>query len=186
MTTGEGGMIVFRDEEPASRARLLRSHGMTTLTWDRHRGHASTYDVMEVGFNYRIDELRAALGRSQIARLDALNARRTELVSRYAANLADTDVEVPTLGGRGTSANHLFVVLMRSPAKRDQAREHLKAHGIQSSVHYPPIHTFSRFRSEETSLPVAEEIAARVLTLPLHPGLSYDDVDTVCHTLLSA
>ena len=88
---GEGGMVVTDDDELAARLRLLRSHGMTTLTWDRHRGHASTYDVVEVGFNYRLDEIRAALASVQLGRLPDANARRAELADRYVALLHDMD-----------------------------------------------------------------------------------------------
>ena len=183
VTTGEGGMAVFRDEEAAARARLLRSHGMTALTWDRHRGHATGYDVVEVGFNYRLDELRAALGLVQLSRLDELNAARSRLASRYRENLAGSPFTVPTLGSRGTSAHHLVVALAPSPEERERARERLREQRIQTSVHYPPIHRFSRYRAEGERLPIAEEIAERVVTLPLHPRLSEADVDEVCHVL---
>ncbi len=69
MTTGEGGMLTTDDDELAATLRLLRSHGMTTLTWDRHRGHAASYDVVAPGYNYRIDEMRAAIGRVQLGKL---------------------------------------------------------------------------------------------------------------------
>src|SRR5262249_3954596 len=156
LTTGEGGMTVFRDEEVAQKARLLRSHGMTALTWDRHCGHATGYDVVEFGFNYRLDEPRAALGLVQLTRLDEVNAARGRLVSRYRANLAERSFVVPNLGGRGTSAHHLVVALAPTPEEREYARERLRERRIQTSVHYPPIHRFSRYDAGE-SLPVAEE-----------------------------
>jgi dTDP-4-amino-4,6-dideoxygalactose transaminase len=186
ITTGEGGMTVFRSEQATERARLLRSHGMTALTWDRHRGHATGYDVVEVGFNYRLDELRAALGLVQLSRLDELNAVRARLAARYREKLADSSFTVPTLGGRGTSAHHLAVALAPAPEERERARERLREQRIQTSVHYPPIHRFSRYRSEGENLPVAEEIADRVLTLPLHPKMTESDVDEVCAALLEA
>ncbi|MGZ4315565.1 MAG: DegT/DnrJ/EryC1/StrS family aminotransferase [Gaiellaceae bacterium] len=186
ITTGEGGMVVFREDEAAAKARLLRSHGMTALTWDRHRGHATGYDVVEFGFNYRLDEPRAALGIVQLSRLEEFNEVRARLASRYQADLAGSSFTVPTQGARGTSAHHLVVVLAPSPDEREGARECLREQRIQTSVHYPPIHRFSRYRSEGESLPVAEEIADRVLTLPLHPRLSEADVDEVCSALLAA
>jgi dTDP-4-amino-4,6-dideoxygalactose transaminase len=177
-------MVVLRDERAAAKARLLRSHGMTTLTWDRHRGHASSYDVVEVGFNYRLDELRAALGLIQFSRLDELNAERTRLASRYCENLVGSRFGVPTFGGRGSSAHHLFVAVAPSLEERERARERLRKQRIQTSIHYPPIHLFSRFRREGGTLPVAEEIADRVVSLPLHPKLTASDVDEVCAVLL--
>jgi len=183
ITTGEGGMVVFRDAEAAAKARLLRSHGMTALTWDRHRGHATGYDVVEVGFNYRLDELRAALGLVQLSRLDELNDARTRLAARYRESLTGSGFIVPTLGGRGRSAHHLVVVLAPSHEERELARERLRDARIQTSVHYPPIHRFSHYRREGGRLPIAEEIADRVVTLPLHPKLTEADVDSVCHVL---
>jgi dTDP-4-amino-4,6-dideoxygalactose transaminase len=186
ITTGEGGMVVLRDEEAAERARLLRSHGMTALTWDRHRGHATGYDVVEFGFNYRLDELRAALGLIQLSRLDDVNQARAGLAHRYRTNLARSPFAVPGQGGRGVSANHLAVTVAPSPEERDRARKRLGERRIQTSVHYPPVHHFSRYRREGESLPVAEEIASRLLTLPLHPRLTEADVDDVCAVLLEA
>jgi dTDP-4-amino-4,6-dideoxygalactose transaminase len=184
VTTGEGGMVVFRDKDVAARARLLRSHGMTALTWDRHRGHASSYDVVEFGFNYRLDEPRAALGIVQLSRLEEFNSARCRLAARYRGNLADSSFSLPAQGARGSSAHHLVVTLAPSSEERDQARERLRDQRIQTSVHYPAIHRFSRYRREGERLPIAEEISDRVLTLPLHPRLSETDVDEVCGVLL--
>jgi dTDP-4-amino-4,6-dideoxygalactose transaminase len=184
MTTGEGGMVVFRDPEVAARARRLRSHAMTTLTWDRHRGHASSYDVVGLGFNYRIDEIRAALGLAQLGRLPELNARRAELVARYRERLAGSPLHMPGLGGRGRSSHHLAPVLAPSEASRDALREALRAERIQTSLHYPPIHRFTYYRDDAVSLPRAEDVTDRLLTLPLHPRLADEDVDLVVDALL--
>jgi dTDP-4-amino-4,6-dideoxygalactose transaminase len=184
VTTGEGGMVTFGDKAAAAKARLLRSHGMTALTWDRHRGHATGYDIVELGFNYRLDELRSALGLVQLSRLTELNEARARLAARYRENLASSSFSVPALGARGVSAHHLVVALAPSLEERDYARERLRERRIQTSVHYPPIHLFSRFRTEAERLPNAEEIADRVLTLPLHPRLTEPEVDEVCSVLL--
>lgn len=186
MTTGEGGMVVFRDPEVTARARRLRSHAMTTLTWDRHRGHASSYDVVGLGFNYRIDEVRAALGLAQLGRLRELNARRAELAARYRERLVDAPVRMPILGERGLSAHHLAPVLASSAAVRDRLREALHAERIQTSLHYPPIHRFSFYRDERVSLPRAEDVTDRLITLPLHSKLADEDVDFVVDALLRA
>jgi dTDP-4-amino-4,6-dideoxygalactose transaminase len=184
MTTGEGGMIVFREEDAAEAARRLRSHAMTTLTWDRHRGHATGYDVVDLGFNYRIDEIRAALGNAQISRMDELNEARSKLADRYRDRLARSPFEVPSFGGRGRSAHHLAAVVSSSSDERDRARERLRELRIQTSVHYPPVHRFSYYRDQTLELPRAEEIGDRVITLPLHPKLTDTDVDIVCDALL--
>lgn len=186
MTTAEGGMVVFADAAAADRARRLRSHAMTTLTWDRHRGHAASYDVLETGFNYRLDELRAALGIVQLSRLDDFNQRRAALTEIYRRILASGPLTVPSFGGRGSPAYHLLPVVARSREERDRLREALTAKRIQTSVHYPAIHLFRAYRDEAASLPVAEAIADRVLTVPLHPNLSDSDVEDVCAALLEA
>src|SRR5436190_13122576 len=84
---GEGGMVVTDDDELASQIQLFRSHGMTALTWDRHRGHAHSYDVVTHGYNYRLDEIRAAIGSVQLSRLNEDNSRRARLVALYRAAL---------------------------------------------------------------------------------------------------
>ena len=184
MTTGEGGMIVLRSEDAGEAARRLRSHAMTTLTWDRHRGHATGYDVVDLGFNYRIDEIRAALGSVQLSRMDELNEVRTKLANRYRDRLAGSAFAVPGFGRRGVSAHHLAAVVSSSPDERERARERLRQRRIQTSVHYPPVHRFSYYRDQALELPRAEEIAGRVVTLPLHPKLTDADVDAVCDALL--
>jgi dTDP-4-amino-4,6-dideoxygalactose transaminase len=157
---------------------------MTSLTWDRHQGHASGYDVVELGYNYRLDELRAALGIVQLERLDELNEVRAALVARYRERLKGSSMAIPCFGDRGRSANHLCVVVAPSNADRERARVLLGAEGIQSSIHYPAIHRFSHYRRRGDRLPVAEEIADRALTVPLHPKLTGAAVDEVCDILL--
>ena len=127
LAVGEGGMVVTDDDDLAARMRLLRSHGMTTLTWDRHRGHASDYDVVAVGFNYRIDEPRAALARRRLARLDAENGRRADLDARYRNLLDGTSglalALAPVDGAR--PAHHLFTIVLDPDVERAAFREAL-------------------------------------------------------------
>jgi dTDP-4-amino-4,6-dideoxygalactose transaminase len=103
LPVGEGGMVVTDDDEVAARVRLLRSHGMTSLTWDRHRGHASGYDVVELGFNYRIDEPRAALAGARLERLDSDNSRRAAAVAVYRDQLSGVAGVAPALTDRARS-----------------------------------------------------------------------------------
>jgi dTDP-4-amino-4,6-dideoxygalactose transaminase len=185
MTTAEGGAVVFREVEIAARARRLRSHAMTTLTWDRHRGHASSYDVVDLGFNYRIDEMRAALGIAQLAKLKGMNERRRLLVQQYTDRLNESErAAIPTQGARGSSAFHLATLVAESQGLRDLLRDTLRRERIQTSLHYPAISGFSAYAGFEASVPVAEQIAARSLTLPLHPKLTSADVDLVCDLVL--
>jgi dTDP-4-amino-4,6-dideoxygalactose transaminase len=187
---GEGGMIVTSDPELADRLRLLRSHGMTTLTWDRHRGHAHTYDVLIPGFNYRIDELRAAMGLVQLGRLPEANAARRRIAARYRELLhdragirlafADGDVEA--------SAHHLTVAVLPAGTERDAVRSLLTEQRIQTSVHYPPIHRFTAYAEagRRRPLPQTEAVADRIVTLPLYPELRDDQIELVATALVEA
>ncbi|MGZ6316639.1 MAG: DegT/DnrJ/EryC1/StrS family aminotransferase [Anaerolineales bacterium] len=190
MTTGEGGMLVTNDDGYARRLSALRSHGMTTLTWDRHKGHASSYDVVELGYNYRIDEIRAALGLVQLRKLEANNERRRRLTQVYRDALEELapNVGVPFAGHAGVSAAHIMPVLLPGGANRSNFMENMKSLGIQTSIHYPPIHTFSAFQAGggEHFLPLTDDIAAREVTLPLYPALSDDNVLTVVHAVAQA
>ena len=184
MTTAEGGMLLVADAERRSRARLLRSHGMTTSTLDRDRGRAVGYDVVEAGHNFRMDELRGALGLVQIERLPGWNARRRDLSARYREALSTEvpQVVVPFATDHPTTA-HLLAALLPVGTDRAALIRDLRADGIQTSVHYPPAHLFSAYRDSAVSLPITEEFAERELTLPLHPQLADSDVDRVAAVL---
>lgn len=188
MTTAEGGVLVTDDDRLADKVRILRSHGMTTLTWDRHQGHASTYDVVDLGYNYRIDEIRAALGREQLKKLPAGNVRREVLVERYREELAE---RLPALGlpfseKRGLSSQHIFPVLLPEGADRQSFREALKADGIQTSFHYPPVHHFRIYRREGEELWMTENAARRQVTLPLFPGMTDAQQNLVIESVVKA
>ena len=191
MTTGEGGMLVTNDDGLAERLRVLRSHGMTSLTWDRHKGHAWSYDVVDLGYNYRLDEMRSALGRVQLKKLERNNRIRRERTALYHRLLEENcpSVGVPFRAGTGISACHLLPVLLPSGTRREQVMEQMKSRGIQTSIHYPPIHQFSAYRELTTrnqELECTEELAARELTLPLYPGMSEADVAVVVEGLRDA
>jgi dTDP-4-amino-4,6-dideoxygalactose transaminase len=180
LAVGEGGMVVTDDDAVAARMRLLRSHGMTTLTWDRHRVHASVYDVVDLGFNYRIDEPRAALARRRLARLDEENARRTELDARYRELLAGLDGLTPALAPVQGSrlAYHLFVVVLDEGIDRDGFRAALAARGVQTSLHYPPVHHFSIYAGAG-EFPVTDRYGARAVTLPMFATMTIEQQDEV-------
>jgi dTDP-4-amino-4,6-dideoxygalactose transaminase len=192
MTTGEGGMVTTQRDDLAEKFRLLRSHGMTTLTWDRHRGHAWSYDVVAPGYNYRMDEIRAAIGRVQLQKLPENNARREIRVQQYQELFQEAlpQVEVPFQSFNGQSAYHLMPVLLPRGSDRVKFMESMKSSGVQTSVHYPPAHLFSHYRALEPnangSLPLTEDIAAREVTLPLYAGLKAEDVEIVVEATAKA
>jgi dTDP-4-amino-4,6-dideoxygalactose transaminase len=180
LSVGEGGAIVTGDDQLADRLRLLRSHGMTSLSWDRHRGHATGYDVVALGFNYRIDEPRAALAAARLQRLDADNAARARLDARYRDCLRDADLLCalePAPAAR--SAHHLFCVVLDQGIDRDEFRARVATAGIQTSVHYPPAHRFSIYSDPETRLPVTDDYGARTVTLPMFAHMTEAHQDLV-------
>ena len=184
-------MLVTNDDKLYEKLRLLRSHGMTTLTWDRHKGHAWSYDVVEFGYNYRIDEIRAALGVTQLKKLDRNNARRRQLTQRYHDSLQDIpQLVVPFTNHPGIPSAHIMPVLLPRDSNRVGFMEQMKAQGIQTSNHYPPIHQFSAYQRLTTStpmpLPVTEDVAARQVTLPLYPAMTDEDVNTVVQGIVAA
>jgi len=190
LSIGEGGMVTSCNPELIQRMRYLRSHGMTTLTLDRHKGRAITYDVAEPGLNYRMDEMRAAIGLVQLEKLPTGNARRKALTDRYRHNLTGTDVSIPfaSLSGDHVSAYHILPVLLPAGCNRTAVIESLKTKGIQSSIHYPPFWKFTAYAGKffPEDAPVAAEICERELTLPLFPTMTDDEVDFVTSALVKS
>lgn len=185
MTTGEGGMVVTADDDLAKKIKHSRSHGMTTLTWDRHKGHSFGYDVVAKGYNFRLDEMRAALGIIQLRRLAEMNARRRQLAGQYQERLHHLQtIEIPFLKFSAESVHHLFPILLKDKAQRSNFMSALASQGIQTSIHYPPVHNFSYHRGlyppgHDHRLPHTEDIAAREVTLPLYPAMTLDQLETV-------
>jgi dTDP-4-amino-4,6-dideoxygalactose transaminase len=187
LAVGEGGLVATDDEELAARMRLLRSHGMTTLSWDRHRGHATGYDVVALGFNYRIDEARATLATRRLARLDGENDARRRLDGRYRELLAGVGVECPLEPTGGLrSAHHLFTVVVPEDADREAVRQALADRKIQTSMHYPPAHRFSIYEGAGAELPVTDAYAARTVTLPMFAHMTDEQQDLVVEALADA
>ena len=190
ISIGEGGMVVSGDAEIASRLQSLRSHGMTTLTLDRHQGRAVSYDVERVGLNYRMDEMRAALGIEQLAKLYDGNHRRRQHYHAYADAFAETGISVPFVrkpvpAADIVSAYHIMPVLLPESADRLQVISNLRESGIQSSIHYPPFWDFSSYESmSPDDAPVVAAIAGRELTLPLFPTMTERQRSLVIDTLL--
>jgi dTDP-4-amino-4,6-dideoxygalactose transaminase len=190
-TCGEGGALVTDDSALAERLRLLRSHGMTSLSLDRYRGRAFSYDVLCPGFNYRMDEMRAALLRVQLHKLPGFLQRRRALFARYVERLRGTALRVPFQGKRfaaelADTAIHLMPVLLPAGISRPAVMARLKEAGIQSSIHYPPVHTFTAYRGQAAQLPRTEALAERQLTLPLYPHMDHGAVDLVVDVLLQS
>lgn len=189
LAVGEGGMVVTDDVDVAEKLRLLRSHGMTSLTWDRHKGHAFRYDVVELGYNYRIDEIRSAIGIAQLHKLSQGNQRRRDIAQHYRSALrrAAPEVTIPFESHPGISSGHIFPILLPRGMNRQVFMEKMKAEGIQTSIHYPPIHLFQVHRSHEPlNLNLTEEIANREVTLPLYPTMADEQIDAVVSAVIKS
>jgi dTDP-4-amino-4,6-dideoxygalactose transaminase len=187
MTTAEGGMIVTNDADIARRVRLLRSHAMTTVSYDRARGHASSYDVVDTGYNYRLDDLRAALGIVQLSKMPEDIAQRAVLRAAYERLLFELDeVIVPfTSPSDESRAHHIMPIILRGADRdrRDRVRAGLQERGVQTSIHYPPAHRLSTFSRAAGSLPITERVGDLLITLPLFKRMTQEQLTYVVESL---
>jgi dTDP-4-amino-4,6-dideoxygalactose transaminase len=188
LSAGEGGMLVTDDDEVAASARLRRSHAMTAGTWDRHRGHASKYDVVALGYNYRIDETRSALLLSRFRRIEHDIAARRRLTARYRAALSGLEgVVVPYEDDQAdVSSCYVMPIMLADPERQRSVRLAMRTgHGVQTSLLYPPVHMFSAYRERfpDVSLPRTELAGHSEVTLPLFPHMTEDQQDRVIDAL---
>ncbi len=188
LSVGEGGLLVTDDAEVAELARSLRSHAMSSGTWERHAGVAEGYDVLTTGFNYRIDEPRSALAHSRLDQLDADIRSRRRLTRAYRERLrGHRGLSVPYADDAvEDSSCNMMALVLRDGARRDTLRGTLRErHGIQTSVHFPPVHRFSAYRERfpDVSLPRTEAVCAREITVPLFAHMSDAQLDRVVDAL---
>ena len=194
VTTAEGGMAVTNDPETAERMRLLRSHGVTR---DAKRMHAAPpgpwyYEQVALGYNYRMTDIHAALGSSQMSRVDAYVRARHAVARRYATALADLPLVLPWQDPDCHSAYHLYPVQVdgsRTARARHEVFAHLRQRQIGVNVHYIPVHTQPYYRERGfagRSFPAAERYYANALSLPLYPGLDAAGQDRVVAALREA
>jgi dTDP-4-amino-4,6-dideoxygalactose transaminase len=191
ITTGEGGMLVTDDAAIADRARLMSLHGISRTAWNRYAASGSWYyEIEDVGFKYNMTDIAAALGLVQLDRAAELLDARRDLARRYTACLRESRVadliEIPTDAPDGSHAWHLYVIRLALGGlriDRGQVIEGLKELGIGTSVHFIPLHLHPYYRRRwgyrPEDCPVATAEYERVISLPLWPGMSDDDIDRV-------
>lgn len=186
VTTGEGGMITTDDAELAARLRAFRTHGISTDFRERERAGAWVYDMVALGFNYRLTDLQCALGLSQLPKLDDWIARRRAIATRYTAALAAVpQIQTPAVLDDRAPAWHIYVIrlrLERLRVSRAEVFRALRAENIGVNVHYIPVPWHAYYRAlgyEKGGWPVAEDAYDRMLTLPIFPAMSDADVDDV-------
>jgi dTDP-4-amino-4,6-dideoxygalactose transaminase len=189
MTTAEGGAIIARDPSLRETIRRARSHGMTSGTRQRLDSRSPEYDVTMLGFNYRMDELRAAIGLAQLRKLTGWNDSRRRLSLHYRQLMAEQcpSVMVP-FANSWPSTHHLMPVVLPRGIGRQSVIDGLRNDGVQTTIHYPPVHrmTFYREICPGFVLPRTDEFARRELTLPLHPRMTPATVELVVNSLAAA
>ncbi|GAJ06437.1 unnamed protein product, partial [marine sediment metagenome] len=191
ITTGEGGMITTDDPELAQRMRVFRNHGITTDHRQREQQGSWFYEMVDLGYNYRLTDFQCVFGMSQLRKLPGWVARRQEIARRYDAAFAEIPAVEPLVVREDVShAYHLYVIrldLMQLRATRAEVFAALRAEGIGVNVHYIPVHLHpfyrERFATGPGLCPVAEAAYERIVTLPIFPHMSDDDMDDVITTL---
>jgi dTDP-4-amino-4,6-dideoxygalactose transaminase len=183
---GEGGMVVTRNPEVYAKLKGLRSHGMSAPSFDRFKGRAISYDIESPGLNYRMPEMCAALGLVQLEKLEESNNKRKQLVAHYHKRLEGlSSISIPYKNfTRGTPSYHIMPILLSDTVDRIKLIESMKQDGVQTSIHYPAIQTFTAYKEKVNQPPKAEQICAHELTLPLYPEMTINEVNIVCDSLI--
>jgi len=179
ISTGEGGMLVTNNDDYAERTKLLRSHGMTSLSYERAKGHSTSYDVIELGYNYRIDDIRAAIGIVQLSKLRQDLEKRQKIRDEYIKRIDSAeDIIIPFRDRQDFSSNYIFPIILKNSdyKKRNSIRNSLANEGVQTSIHYLAVHRFSFYKKFSSSLPKTEYVAGNLITLPMYSKLSESDI----------
>lgn len=186
ISTGEGGMLITNNEEMATRARLLRSHGMTTMSYQRAQGHATAYDIVDLGYNFRMDDIRASIAIAQMKKLPEDLNKRIKIRKQYVDKLSKVKgIIIPFADNKEFVTNYIMpIVLTNSTSeKRDSVRDKMHDAGIQTSVHYPAIHRFSIYKKYGAILPITEYVSDNEITLPMFAALSEVEIELIVSTL---
>jgi len=186
MSTAEGGMVVTDNEDFFKRTKLLRSHGMTSLSFDRSKGHSTSYDVVDLGYNYRMDDIRASIGIVQLNKLPADLQKRKSIREYYIKKLSDIkDIIIPFRNYQYFCSNYIFTIVLKNSnyKKREELRNKLMEAGIQTSVHYPAVHRFSIYKEFKVPLPITEYVSDNLITLPMYSSLTFDKIDYIVEQL---
>lgn len=187
ISTGEGGILVTNNQEYFERGKLLRSHGMTSMSYERSKGHSTAYDVIELGYNYRIDDIHSAIALAQIEKLRADIEKRQIIRQKYEENLKGIErVVIPFKDNKELVSNYIFPIVLRDSTQefRDIVRNHLQEAGIQTSVHYPAANRFSIYKKyDKGGLPNTDYVTDNEITLPMYAKLSQDQIDFISDTI---
>lgn len=189
ISTGEGGMIVTNNEMLYTSIKLKRSHGMTTMSYQRASGHSTAYDVVELGYNYRMDDMRAAIGLVQLNKIEKDLAQRAVVRQWYLEDLADAKdfFWIPYALNTEFSSNYIFPIVLKpyDRISRDVVRDKLHENGIQTSIHYPAVHRFTIYKSyaPRKNMAITEFVTDNEITLPMYAKLARQDVRYITDTV---
>jgi len=191
ITTGEGGMIVTNDTHLADACRSMRNHGRNMSSRTGPASTGTRLDVDRLGWNYRMSELHAALGVSQLSRLDQIMEQRSMVADTYTRELSKvSDLIVPTIGHDVTMSWFVYVVRLSAPYTQEDRNEiidGLRRHDIGAANYFPAIHLFPHYQRKyglsEGDFPVAESVSQRTIALPMFVGLTETEIKLVCQTL---
>ena len=189
ISTAEGGMFVTDDSDVYQKAKLLRSHGMSVLSYEKSKGHSTSYDVSMLGHNYRFNDILASIGIEQLKKLPEDIKLRNQIRAKYIKRLENEErVIIPFADYPYISSSYIFPIVLKGLGyeKRDLVRSKLKEKGVQTSMHYPPAHRFSLYRNYPNELPVTDYVADNELTLPMYGSLKDEEIDYICETLINA
>ena len=186
ISTGEGGMLVTNSLEYYEQAKLLRSHGMTSLSYERSKGHSTGYDVVSLGYNYRMDDIRASIGIVQLDKIKGDLKKRIEVRKAFIEGLSGNDrIIIPFEDYKEFSSNYIFPIVLKNSTYegRDEIRNKLAEVGIQTSVHYPAVHRFSFYKEFYNILPITNYVTDNLITLPMFGRLRKSDINIISNTL---
>lgn len=189
ISTGEGGMIVTNNPDLDAQSRLKRSHGMTTMSYQRATGHSTEYDVVSIGYNYRMDDIHASIGIVQLDKIQQDLEQRAQVREFYEEKLKKLEdkITIPFKGNTEFVSNYIFPIVIKDCNKimRDNVRNRMHEIGVQTSVHYPAIHNFSIYNQFKNgaNLPITEQVVDSEITLPMYSKLTEEDIIFIANCL---
>jgi len=186
ISTGEGGMVVMNDQKLYDQSKLLRSHGMTSMSYERAKGHSTGYDVIELGYNYRMDDIRSAIGIVQLDKLKDDLHKRQQVREWYEDALSANDkIIIPFLNYQEFTSNYIFPIILKDSdfQKRNEIRDKLAEKSIQTSVHYPAVHRFSIYKNYYSDLHNTDYVTDNLITLPMFGRLTKEEVLYISQSL---
>ena len=186
ISTGEGGMLITNNKDYYDRAKLLRSHGMTSMSYERAKGHSTSYNVIELGYNYRMDDIHSSIGLVQLDKIEDDLIKRAEVREEYILSLKQIpNVIIPFKDYSDFTSNYIFPIVLANvnAEQRDDVRNKLAEVGIQTSMHYPAVHKFLIYKDFYKELPLTDQMVNSMITLPMYAKLTKDQVEFISDTL---